>query len=359
MTTSPLVNRIVLICAQLLVCGGVASGWEMGEPIVTYWGGPGFNAGVEDRTVEELRAGGWNMGWAKTASDLDVYQRHGMRGMIWIDTNNIDDAGQVKKLDEVIEKVKGHPAMYAYFLGDEPGTGAFGSLGKIVAYLKEKDPAHAAYINLLPTYATGPQLQVTDDAAAKAKAGYPTNFAGVGADDAMVLRYRDYLKEFVEVVKPDLISYDHYHFLKASDGGQYFLNLALVRSEALAAGRPFVNIIQACDSPAEGWRGPNENEIRWLTYTSLAYGAGGISHFRYDTGLWKDPGVAKEPLDLYWGVSAINREFVAIGRELAGMKSVGVYHCGVVPMGGVGLPRDGVFKVEGKEVLLGYFGKAG
>ena len=63
----------------------------------------------------------------------------------------------------------------------------------------------------------------------------PTNFAGVGTDDKTVLRYREHLKQFVETVKPDLISYDHYHFLKPDkdgqpvDGKQYFLNLALIR----------------------------------------------------------------------------------------------------------------------------------
>jgi hypothetical protein len=121
------------------------------------------------------------------------------------------------------------------------------------------------------------------------------------------MRYREHLRQFVQEVKPDLISYDHYHFLKNSDGGQYFLNLALVRMAAQKAGVPFQNIIQTCDSPAEGWRGPGEHEIRWLNYTSLAYGAQAVAHFRYDIGYWSDPSNTATLRPLFWAVSQINR----------------------------------------------------
>ena len=230
-------------------------------------------------------------------------------------------------------------------------------LGKIVAYLRQRDPAHLAYINLYPTYASEAQLQVSADAAERAKVGYPQDFAGLNTDDKTALRYREHLRQFIRTVQPDLISYDHYHFLKSSDGTQYFLNLALIRSAALAAKKPFLNIIQACDSPSEGWRGPGEHEVRWLTYTSLAYGAQGIAHFRYDIGFWKDPDT---PLPLYWAVSQMNREFLAIATELQPLQSLGVYHCGSVPPGGQALPPKSAFVPEpaSQEVLLGYFGKS-
>ena len=244
---------------------------------------------VNDHTLAQLRSGDWNLGWATTPEDLDVYHRHGLRAMLIIHTPNVDDPAQAKALDELIERVKSHPAMYAYHLVDEPGAGAFPGLGKLVAYLRERDPAHLAYINLLPTYASDGQLQVSNDAAERARVGYPTDFAGIAANDGTALRYREHLRQFVEIVKPDLISYDHYHFLKNSDGVQYFLNLALIRQAALDAGLPFLNIIQTCDSPSEGWRGPGEHELRWLTYTSLAYGAQGICHFRYDIGDHDEP----------------------------------------------------------------------
>ena len=344
------------LTSPLWADGGSDARWQIGEPIVTYWAGPGADTPLREHEAAQVRAGGWNLGWARNAADLDTLHRHGLRGMLVIGTPDIDDAEQAKTLEALITTVRTHPALYAYHLVDEPGAGAFPRLGKLVAFLRQRDPAHLAYINLFPTYANEAQLGVSDDAAERATVGYPQDFAGLHTDDITALRYREHLRQFIEMVKPELISYDHYHFLKHSDGVQYFLNLALIRQAAMSARLPFLNIIQACDSPSEGWRGPNENEVRWLTFTSLAYGAQGISHFRYDIGLWKD---SATPLPLYWAVSRFNRDFLAMATELQPLTSQGAYHCGTVPLGGEALPPKSAFVPEppGQEILLGYFGK--
>lgn len=331
--------------------------WKLGSPIVTYWAGPGADKPLTEPEAAQVRAGGWNLGWAQNAADLDILYRHGLRGMLVIGTPDVEDPAKAKALEALIEKVRSHPALYAYHLVDEPGAGAFPKLAKLVAFLREYDPAHLAYINLLPTYASDDQLQVSDDTAEKARVGYPQDFAGITTDDKTSLRYREHLRQFITTVKPALISYDHYHFLKNSDGVQYFLNLALIRKASMDAKLPFLNIIQACDSPAEGWRGPGEHEVRWLTFTSLAYGAMGISHFRYDIGLWKD---AATPQPLYWAVSRINRDYLAMATVLQTLTSIGAYHCGKLPLGGEALPQKSAFTPDppNQEVLLGYFGKS-
>ena len=334
-------TQIALLC---LVAGCVAPSpaagaspkWTLGAPIVTYWAGPADMMPLDDRAAAQIAAGGWNLGWARNVTDLDIYRRHGLRALLVIGVPDLDSPAAAKALDATIEQVRHHPALYAYHLVDEPGASAFPKLGRLTAYLRQRDPGHLAYINLFPTYATNEQLGTRGDT---------------------VPAYRDYLRQFVEVVKPGLISYDHYHFMKSSDGDQYFLNLALIREASLAAGLPFLNIIQACDSPSEGWRGPGQHEIRWLMYTSLAYGAQGISHFRYDTGLCKD---ADTPNALYWPVTRLNRDFFSIARELHALKSLGAYHCGKVPYGALPLPKDSRFAPEvlPQEILLGYFGKS-
>lgn len=334
--------------------------WTLGTPIVTYWAGLGSGfMPINDNTAAQLAAGGWNLGWADAPADLDVYYRHGIRAMLVIGTPDVNDPAQCQKLDALVEQVRNHPALYAYYLTDEPGSGAFPALGKLVAHLRKIDPAHVAYINLLPTYASDGQLQVTDDDTARAKVGYPQDFAGI-PDNFTSYRYCEHLRRFVDTVRPDLISYDHYHFLAGGDGIQYFLNLSLVRKAALRAKRPFLNIVQACNSPSEGWREPTNDEERWLTYTTLAYGAQGISHFRYDVGMWKDPKTAETPLPRYWTMSQLNREFVAIATELQPLTSLAAYHCGNVPMGAEALPSNSPFAPIPKtqEILLGYFGKS-
>lgn len=328
----------------LAACGAMAAlpatgadlKWTPGEPIISYWAGPSDMLPLNDRSAAQITAGGWNLAWANKPEDLDIYHRHGIRVLYTIGMPDLDNPAQARALDATIEQVRNHPALYAYHLKDEPGAGAFPQLGRLVEYLRQRDPRHLAFINLFPTYASNEQLGTTGD---------------------VVTAYRAYLQQYLKIVKPGLLSYDHYHLLKNSDGGQYFLNLAIIRETALKAGLPFINIIQACDSPSEGWREPGEHEIRWLMNTSLAYGASGISHFRYDVGLCKD---ADTPNFLYWPVTRMNRDFLAMATELQGLKSLNVHHCGQVAMGGVALPKDSLFKVEPlpQEILLGTFGKS-
>jgi hypothetical protein len=358
---------IVGACTTVFLLGGFTFGdekkpvsWKIGAPITTYWAGPGSHTPLNEETAAQLAAGGWNVGWAKKPEDLNLYHRHGLRVVLEIGMPDLDDPGQAKSLDALVERVRDHPALYGYYLADEPGAGAFPKLGRIAAFLHERDPAHTTLVCLLPTYASDGQLQVSDDVAERARVGHPQDFAGTDVSDKVTLRYREHLRQFVATLRPDLICYDHYHFQTAGDGAQYFLNLALVRSAALAAGVPFVNVIQACASEGEGLRGPGADELRWLTYTSLAYGAQGIAHFRYDTGFWKDPKQNTSPQPLFWGASLLNREFVAVGQNLQPLISLGAYHVGKVPPGAEPLPPHRAFDSEpgSKDLLLGYFGKS-
>ena len=228
-----------------LVAGAAepAKGWTQKQFIITFWCPPP----ITDQALAAVAAEHYNLTWVPVEG-LDVVAKHKLRAMLTSDLLNpatLDVAAKRAQLDALIEKVKKHPAMEAYYITDEPGAGAFAGLGKLVAYLRQRDPAHLAYINLFPSYANEAQLGVSADAAERARVGYPLNFAGVGASDKTVLAYRGYLKKFVNIVKPDLISYDHYHFMKKDDGKQYFLNLALIRDAAIEAGKPFLNIIQA------------------------------------------------------------------------------------------------------------------
>jgi hypothetical protein len=224
-------------------------------------------------------------------------------------------------------------------------------LGSLVAYLRERDPAHLAYINLFPTYANNQQLGTTGDT---------------------VTAYREHLRQYVEIVKPSLVSYDHYQFASDGDLGGYFLNLAMIRRAAQEAGVPFLNIVQACSwTPVR--RVPNGDEMRYLVYTTAAYGGQGISYYVYchpgHTG-----GIALAdgtPTPIYHALKALNREFVAIAKELQPLESLAVYHAGMTPPGTEPLPEDAPFRLDPpvapmaykppervRGILLGYFGKA-
>jgi hypothetical protein len=52
------------------------------------------------------------------------------------------------------------------------------------------------------------------------------------------------------------------------------------------------------------------------------------------------------PTPLYQALQTLNREFVAVARELQPLTSLGVYHAGMQPPGVAPLPPDFAFKLE-------------
>ncbi len=318
--------------------------WRLGKPIVTYWAGPALT----DTTAKQMAEGGFNVVWCRE-NELDVVQRHGLRAQLQdglLSPAALEAPAEREKLEKLIERVRRHPAMYSYFITDEPSAGAFPALGRLVEFLRERDPAHLAYINLFPTYANNEQLGTKGD---------------------LVTAYSEHLKQYVQIVKPALISYDHYQFRTVGDGDQYFLNLSMIRDTARKAGVPFLNIVQAC-TWTPSMRVPSPDEMRYLVYTTLAYGAEGISYYVYchqgHTG-----GIALSdgtPTPIYHALKTLNREFVAIATELQPLRSIAVYHTALKEQGCTALPTSAPFSIEqqpgktdaGRGVLLGYFGKS-
>ncbi|HEX41219.1 MAG TPA: hypothetical protein ENN81_04070 [Phycisphaerales bacterium] len=320
-----------------------AGDWEIGAPIATYWAGPALTDDVARQMVE----GGFNLVWCRSEEELDVAQRHRLRAMLMsglLNPASLEDPSRRGKLDELIARVRRHPALYAYYIIDEPSASQFAALGGLVEYLRQRDPAHLAYINLFPTYANNQQL---------------------GTEGDVVTAYREHLRRYVEQVKPALISYDHYPFRLKGDGDQYFLNLAMIRRAAQDAGVPFLNIVQACTWAPEAMRVPNPDELRYLVYTTLAYGAQGISYYVYAHPNHHGSLVSLDgtPGPLYHAVKSYNRHFVAIAAQLQRLRSLGVYHTAMREPSCKPLSADAVFRVDDaasspgpRGWLLGCFG---
>ena len=335
-----MILRYLLILACLFSLTGLARAappWKLDRIIVTFWLPPP----VTDEALARVAAEHYTMTWTP-ADGLDVAARHGLRAMLQdglLTPASLDDPAQKAKLDALIDRVKSHPALEAYFITDEPNAAAFPALGRLVAYLRERDPAHLAYINLFPTYASNAQLGTTGD---------------------VVTAYREHLRLYVEIVKPGLISYDHYQLFKNMDTPQYFLNLELVREAALEAGVPFLNIVQAGDGEPV-WRFPNADEMRYLIYTTLAYGGRGISYFVYwGSAKYRGIYVDGKPSELAPALAKLNEEIGALSPELLKLDSLGVYHTEPLPWGGHAVPADSPVQIVGPgEFVLGLFGAGG
>jgi hypothetical protein len=317
--------------------------WQVGTPIATYWAGPSLT----DAVARQMAEGGFNLVWCGSEKELDVAHRHGLRGQLTdrlLTPAALDDPRRRAQLDALIARVSKHPALYAYHLIDEPSVSQFPALGRLVAYLRQRDPAHLAYINLFPTYATNAQLGTQGDVATA---------------------YREYLVRYVEQVKPALVSYDHYQFKLKGDGDQYFLNLAMIRRAAQEAGVPLLNIVQACTWAPEAMRIPKADELRYLVYSTLAYGAQGISYYVYAHPKHYGSLVSLDgtPGPLYQAVKSYNREFVAMAGELQPLRSLGVYHTSMHEPGCEPLPPDASFHLDSspsptppRGFLFGVFG---
>ena len=191
---SPLLTLVAGLALMTVSSGRAAdltgnTRWQVGTPIVTYWAGPPMTEAV----AQQMADGGWNLVWCGE-KDLDLVHRHGLRAQLQdplLTPASLENPAQRQKLNALIDRVCQHPALYDYFITDEPSAGDFPALGRLVAHLRERDPVHLAYINLFPTYANNQQL---------------------GTQGDTVTAYQAHLRQFVHTVKPALISYDHYQF---------------------------------------------------------------------------------------------------------------------------------------------------
>jgi hypothetical protein len=317
--------------------GQAAAAWDLGTPIVGYWNGPGtllwgehFGA-LDDAAARQLVSGGFNVALANTYQEVQIAQSHGLRTMFQSDLftpASLDGGTKQATLDATIAQLRQSSAHYGYMVKDEPNASEFVGLGQLVNYLRQHDPNHVAYINLLPNYADNTQL---------------------GANG-----YSAYLSQFDNSVSPSILAYDHYQYHTTYDGSGYLQNLASVAQSAKQAGIPFINTVQACSWDTATMRVPNAVETRFLIYSTLAYGAQGISYFQYtEADAPQIGGIVRRdgtPMPIYPTIEAGNREFVNVARQYQGLKWIGTYLKGyrsyAAPPGTEPLPVSSSFTIS-------------
>lgn len=292
--------------------------------VISYWCGPRPDQDPSVRYAEVAECnfthclppcGGVSVEQNKAI--LDACEKNGLKYIIpdsRIMAKKPEDPDFAANLDAVIADYAGHSATGGYFLTDEPNASAFPWLAAVNQYLLKKDPKHLPYINLFPNYANEQQL------------GNPT--------------YEEHVEQFCSVVRPKLLSYDHYALI--NDGTErpiYFENMEIVRRQGLKHGIPMCFILLVV--PHGPYRDPSEAEIRWQVYTALAYGAKAILYFTYWTPHGGDAWRFRNGIITYDGertehfnqVKRINAELKVLGPILMKLTSTGVYHTGEAPLG--------------------------
>lgn len=275
----------------------------------------------------------------ETKKALDLCKASGIKALVGDSRVHLRKRGEdtfTEGLDATVADYSGNPALWGYYVIDEPSAGSFNKIGEVNRHLLEKDPKHVPFVNLFPTYASKQQL---------------------GA-----FSYEQYVDEFCRVVGPKMLSYDHYALM--ADGSvrpDYFANLEIIRRQSIKHKVDFNYILLSV--PHGPYADPAEGDIRWQASTALAYGARGLMYFTYTTP--KDPqwdfhdaiiDANGKQTAKYAIAKKVNGEIKMLGPTLMRLKSVGVFHTHPVPDGCKPLPDGGLIQgIKGGEFVVGQF----
>lgn len=225
---------------------------------------------------------------------------------------------------EMASALSEDPAIWGYWIIDEPRSEQFPEMAAYLRAFEQADSGHPAYINLL----------------------WPGG---------------EYLENFLQVVKPQVLSYDYYQWWWGREG--HFPRLEEHRRAALAEGIPLLCWVEVNANPeaAAATYGQEDTvahlpdnavKLRQSVYTSLAYGVEGIEWFTagymFDFGTSKLNACGRD-------VAALNAELKRLGPVLVRLRSTDVFHTPPLPAETRALPADYWVQTETPELVLGVF----
>ncbi|HET7225378.1 MAG TPA: hypothetical protein VFK69_06640 [Candidatus Eisenbacteria bacterium] len=189
---------------------------------------------------------------------LDLAAAHGLKCIVWDNRfERVASLGDTTAaggalLDSIVADYRDHPAMFGYYLGDEPTRDLWPLLGRLFAELHARDPVHPAWNNLLG------RIVYPDTASFHAE-----------------------LHDYVAAVHPAVLSDDHYDFAVDGDVHEFFENLSGLAAEARGDGLPFwVTVLLVQHT---GFRQPTPAMLSWQAAMAVAYGARGVGYFTWWT----------------------------------------------------------------------------
>jgi hypothetical protein len=300
---------IIHLCAALVfLLAPAARAGEISEFAIYLWGAPQV-ADLEARAQAVAAAGFTVVDWPP--EELDVLRNYDLKAMV----HHPDE--------QTAARLSGHPALWGYHLGDEPyPEEKFPPIATQIKNIKKADPHHPAFVNVLST--TG-----------------------------------EFLRTYMEVVRPEMLSFDYYQWWWGSD--RYFEKLEQFRAAALGAGVPLLSCVEASANPANesgdhSYLPDNARKLRQSLYTTLAYGARGISWYSsnivFEAGSTELTRTGKD-------VAALNAELRTIGPVLVQLRSLDVFHTPPLASGTRAAPKEHWVHLIGEEgrpgLVLGMF----
>lgn len=240
-------------------------------------------------------------------------------------------------LDTIVATYRQRAGFGGYYLGDEPATPVFSRLAALHSLLRERDPEHPAWNDLLGVYGVGYWP------------GWPA-----------------YVRAYLDSTRAPVLCYNEYDFQVSGDKGLYVRQLAAASQIANEYAIPFwviTQVIQHYD-----YRALTDGELRWQGSMALAYGARGVGYFTYWTpsfdpviqwqyGLIDTSGHTTHWYDM---ISQFNPRVVAAGRVLARFSRLWTEHAGSVPPGAAAfVPQAWLSEVAGRAAIGAFADSAG
>lgn len=205
-----------------------------------------------------------------------------------------------------INAVKDKPALYGYFMRDEPATADLDGLAAWADRIRAVDSEHTIYFNLYPNYVDGEVLGST---------------------------YEEYVKKSVEKVKSTQISFDFYPIRETGIVSTWWENLELIKKYSKQSNLPFWAF--ALSTSHGPYPIPEMAHLRLQMYMNLAYGAQCLQYFTYwcptsEEWDFHDAPIAEDGsrTAVYAIVRQMNEEIQARAGVFVGATVTGVYQTG-------------------------------
>ncbi|MEW6304710.1 MAG: hypothetical protein AB1705_14645 [Verrucomicrobiota bacterium] len=302
---------------------------------------PWNHAPNDPAVLKRIKDCGFTMAGFVTPASLDNVHAAGLKGIVYdnrcanYNWENVDAAKAREQIASLVAEVNAHPAVFGYYLRDEPTAWWFPNLNKVAAPIRELAPGKWPYINLFPDYAVPGQLATKD--------------------------YAEYLEKFITTLNPPIVSYDNYSLM--DDGSlrpNYWTNLEAVRAATKKHGIVFWNIVLS--TAHFHYREVTAADLRFQAYTTLAYGGRGISYFTYfapPLGNFRNAPVdqfGNETQTWQW-MQTVNLQIQKLAPTLLQLTSDEVYHLAEkVPTGCQGPPETSLIAaIPGNDFLVGEF----
>lgn len=208
---------------------------------------------------------------------LDKCQENGMKLVLRDERTNYKTLERLGRkaftngVKEAYNDFGKHPAVFGFFVGDEPAINEYEVYIDAINIVMEIAPELVPFANLVPYWGGGSDFDML-----------------VGAPEE---NHTKIVENLLSKTNLPLLGYDQYCQCLTEQANQacginsYFLVLDKYNEITKKHGIPFYVSLLACGH--WDYRLPTEDDIRWQIYTSIAHGARGIIWFHlygYDAG---------------------------------------------------------------------------